>query len=74
MNWINVKDSLPQINVDGSKAFDSVDVIATDGIYVCTCTFDSGWYCQEQWYAWNNYNQIPKSQITHWMYLPEVPK
>lgn len=71
--WISVKDQLPQLNVDGSKVFDSIDVIATDGIHVCTCEFQSGWYCQEQWFSWGNYNQIPKSQITHWKYLPKPP-
>lgn len=71
--WISVKDSLPELNVDGSKVFDSIDVIATDGIHVCTCEFQSGWYCMEQWFAWGNYNQIPKSQITHWQYMPKPP-
>ena len=72
-NWISVQHRLPELNVDGSKVFDSIDVIATDGIHVCTCEFQSGWYCQEQWFAWGNYNQIPKSHITHWQYLPKPP-
>lgn len=72
-NWISVQHRLPELNVDGSKVFDSIDVIATDGIHVCTCEFQSGWYCQEQWSDWSKYSEIPKSQITHWQYLPKPP-
>lgn len=38
-NWIRVVHRLPELNVDGSKVFDSIDVIATDGIHVCTCAY-----------------------------------
>lgn len=73
MHWINVKDSLPSLNVDGSKVFDTVDVLITDGLYVCTGEFQSGWYCMEQWNEWSKYNEIPMRQITHWMPLPKPP-
>lgn len=74
MNWISVKDSLPKLSNDDSRVFDSIDVIATDGDFVCVCAYDFGWYCMEQWESWNAYNQIVSRKITHWMYLPEPPK
>lgn len=70
--WIKCGDRMP-LEVSGEVPFRSVEVIATDGVTVMQCTFDAGNGCGKPWAAWNGYNNIPASQITHWQPLPSPP-
>jgi hypothetical protein len=59
MNWISVKDRLPD-------DYSDVLVYDYDGMQ-----YDIGWYDFEGYKGWVNTNM--EDSITHWMPLPEPP-
>jgi hypothetical protein len=69
--WISVKDRLPLSPTGTSeKVYETVDVLVTDGKYVCSAEFQAG----RTWADWCKYDDIPGCDVTHWMPLPELPK
>ncbi|MBA5956281.1 DUF551 domain-containing protein [Pseudomonas lactis] len=70
--WIACSERLP-LQVGEVEVFESIPVIATDGHIVRQCDFDAGNGVGTPWAQWNTYNEIPPSQITHWMPLPSPP-
>lgn len=72
MEWISVKDRLPE----------------KDGQYLCYKNYVVGGYCDLLWYGTiydhgkkrtfyffdPDYGDIEVSNVTHWMELPEPPK
>jgi hypothetical protein len=71
--WTKCSDRLP-LKIGEVEVFESVHVIATNGRMVAQCRFDAGNGVGNPWACWNSYNDIPASQITHWMPLPDAPQ
>lgn len=63
--WHKVDDELPQPISDVSLF--SNNVIVTDGRSICNGYYN---YTSKSWSVFGN---IDSGEITHWMYLPELP-
>ena len=71
MEWINVKDRLPENNVWVLVAIENVGVLTELGIYCCDCENGTGKLST----GWLTSCSLHKEErITHWMPLPEPPK
>lgn len=64
-NWHKVDDELPPPISDVSSF--SNDVFVTDGRSICNGYYN---YTSKSWSVFGN---IDSGEITHWMYLPELP-
>jgi len=67
--WISVKDRLPLQAIE-SVQFETVYVIASDGVEVRECAFNRGHGCGAPWAKWGNYNEINSGSIIEWQPLP----
>ena len=65
-NWHKVDDELPPPISDVSPF--SNDVIVTDGRLICNGYYN---YTSKSWSVFGN---IDSDEITHWMYLPDLPQ
>ncbi|HTJ49082.1 MAG TPA: DUF551 domain-containing protein [Cyclobacteriaceae bacterium] len=61
MNWINVKDRMP----------DKEYVLVTDGVQCWTSKYYPEY---KHWTAYMFDNQEPGYRITHWMHFKDIPK
>ena len=71
MNWISVKDKLPEL-IENSAGFSSDYVL----VYIITEGHSIAYYTQDGW-AYNYGDLMNSSDInnlTHWSPLPEPPK
>lgn len=69
MNWISVKDKLPEDDVDNDFN-DCSDIIL---VYpkMSVCRFTSGKFFE--WLNWD-YAKLELTNVTHWIYLEDIPK
>lgn len=58
MEWISTENYFPDIGQE---------VVITDGQ-----TYEIAWTTEEE--SWDSYDSIHLEKITHWMYIPELPK
>ena len=67
MNWISVKDRLPDSYGDSS----SKPVLATDNkcVYIGYYNFH-----HNSWRYYDDFNSEVFENVTHWMPLPKLPK
>jgi len=73
--WIKCSDRMP-IMMEDVRVYKSVEVIVTDGKLVTTCDCCAGIpsdFPEKFWVSFSQYGNMPPSQITHWMPLPEPP-
>lgn len=83
MNWISVKDRLPEkdgqyliyYNDDGFRGvwIDNFAVNLSNVSYCFKGKNRSGWFSYELDYS-GQYNYEETTSVTHWMPLPEPPK
>jgi hypothetical protein len=80
MEWISVKDRLPEIKEDGSDESEVVAILDEYGsIYVGFVNFyPAGGYRKEDVYRWTEKTSgcgccCGGLMVTHWMKLPEKP-
>ena len=73
MEWISVKDRLPEIPVNG---YAHVTVIATDGEMAFPALYERAVLKRGTFYRWKDvWNRIyDGNHITHWMPLPDPPQ
>lgn len=72
-NWISVDDRLP-LELCDKTAYETIDVIVSDGVTVCECTFcRGGAHVGAPWREFNDC-MVAASSITHWMPLPDPPE
>jgi hypothetical protein len=69
--WISVNDRLPLVATDGQH-FACVEVLVTDGEHVHATDFKAGGI-PIAWVEFDGYGAIARSQITHWMPMPNPP-
>jgi hypothetical protein len=69
MNWISVKDELPEPVTEGAEA-DKWKLCCTGfgAILLSLCYYNHG---SDEWF--DGFNAHPETRITHWMTLPEPP-
>lgn len=77
MDWISVKDRLPDVDTCPGKFYERVHVIAYNGEYVLPAIYERtnwpGKKLQYRWkYCWGRTYDDPP--ITHWIPLPTAPK
>ena len=72
VEWISVLDRLPLAATKG-QSFQTMEVLVSDGKSVTHTDFRIGGL-PEPWGEFDPYCNIPRTQITHWMPLPEPPK
>ena len=64
MEWISVKDRLPDIDKDGELVL----------YYEFNNEIGVGYLEDDKWYNYDSGWELDKSVVTHWMPLPEPPK
>jgi hypothetical protein len=68
MEWISVKDKLPEIIIDN---FSSGDFLITDGKNISIGSYEENYNCD----GWHWYDEMyTVEEVTHYMPLPELPK
>ena len=77
MEWISVKDRLPDVDTCPEKIYERAHVNVYNGEYVLPAIYERINYpeqkLQYRWkYCWGRTYDGPP--ITHWMPLPEPPK
>jgi hypothetical protein len=69
MEWISVKDKLPEAQVTGYSS-NRVLVITTSGMYEVAYVMDGVWWRERATKPFEDFGY----KISHWMPLPEPPK
>jgi len=75
MDWVKCSERMP-IDIDEVRAYESKEVLATDGQMVtaidCIAGIPSG-NREEFWCVFSPYGKMNPKEITHWMPLPKPP-
>jgi Protein of unknown function (DUF551) len=75
MNWISVKDKLPEENQRVLTYNSNIEEIRTAYLEKAGCKVDYSIYTEDDlWVSENHIFKALRGYITHWMPLPEKPE